>query len=234
MVCCQARAVMQVAPCGHQSQCRLCFVHNIQEAVASRQLPLRCLLCNSKIMRVKNNSAGGGGSGKNSSEDQPQKFPKSVSGYSLGNGNSNNNNGNGIAHSASNYSMSSGKKGYSFFLSFFLSYFFLSFPFLAPFLSPSIISGLPGLIAVKRPFFFWRPFPSAGSHKDAIERLNPTIRPATIRPSQSSSSLSLPQSSIDAHWRSMRHHIHKKEPLDTHSIARYSAELHSRTIMEYF
>ncbi len=93
VVCCQARAVMQVAPCGHQSQCRLCFVHNIQEAVASRQLPLRCLLCNAKIMRVKNNSAG---------NEQGKSMPKSVSGYSL-------QNNNGIAHSTSNYSMSSGK-----------------------------------------------------------------------------------------------------------------------------
>ncbi len=38
------------------------------------------------------------------------RFPKSVSGYSLGNNNANNNNNNGgIAHSASNYSMSSGQ-----------------------------------------------------------------------------------------------------------------------------
>ena len=29
-VCCQARAVMQVSPCGHQALCRLCFVHNVR------------------------------------------------------------------------------------------------------------------------------------------------------------------------------------------------------------
>ncbi len=57
MVCCAARAVMEVSPCGHQCQCRLCFVQNIQEAVAKRELPLRCLICNAKILRVKNNSA---------------------------------------------------------------------------------------------------------------------------------------------------------------------------------
>ena len=51
---------MQVSPCGHQSLCRLCFVHNIREAVANRDLPLRCLICNAKIARVKNNRSGNG------------------------------------------------------------------------------------------------------------------------------------------------------------------------------
>lgn len=104
VVCCQARSVMQVAPCGHQCQCRLCFVQNIQDAVANRDLPLRCLICNAKILRVKNNSKYGSG------QDHPvhngltpgaPKFPKSVSGYSL-------QQNNGMHHSASNYSMSSG------------------------------------------------------------------------------------------------------------------------------
>ena len=86
VVCCQARSVMQVSPCGHQSLCRLCFVHNIQEAVAARDLPLKCLLCGAKIIRVKNNSKAGQGT------DHPvhvgigsrvKRMPKSVSGYSL-------------------------------------------------------------------------------------------------------------------------------------------------------
>lgn len=86
MVCCQARSVMQVSPCGHQALCRLCFVHNIQEAVAARDLPLKCLLCGAKIIRVKNNSKAGQGT------DHPvhvgigsrvKRMPKSVSGYSL-------------------------------------------------------------------------------------------------------------------------------------------------------
>eukprot|EP00095_Tigriopus_kingsejongensis_P009310 maker-scaffold320_size207635-snap-gene-0.11 protein:Tk09310 transcript:maker-scaffold320_size207635-snap-gene-0.11-mRNA-1 annotation:"PREDICTED: hypothetical protein LOC100642385 isoform 1" len=98
VVCCQARAVMQVAPCGHQCQCRLCFVQNIQDAVTNRNLPLRCLICNAKILRVKNNSKHGGG------QDHPVhnlgKLPKSVSGYSLQQ--------NGMPHSSSNHSMSSG------------------------------------------------------------------------------------------------------------------------------
>ena len=120
-VCCQARAVMQVSPCGHQALCRLCFVHNIQEAVAGRDLPLKCLLCGSKIIRVKNNSKGGQG------VDHPvhlgfgtsrvKRMPKSVSGYSLCATSENElepkSNRPSIAQSQSSYSMSSGN--YSFF-----------------------------------------------------------------------------------------------------------------------
>ena len=35
-------------------------MHNIREAVANRDLPLRCLICNAKIARVKNNRSGNG------------------------------------------------------------------------------------------------------------------------------------------------------------------------------
>lgn len=55
-MCCKAKACMEVSPCGHQSQCRLCFVHTIQDAVACRDLPLKCLVCRTKILRVKNAS----------------------------------------------------------------------------------------------------------------------------------------------------------------------------------
>ena len=108
---------MQVSPCGHQALCRLCFVHNIQEAVAGRDLPLKCLLCGSKIIRVKNNSKGGQG------VDHPvhlgfgtsrvKRMPKSVSGYSLCATSENElepkSNRPSIAQSQSSYSMSSGK-----------------------------------------------------------------------------------------------------------------------------
>lgn len=112
---------MQVAPCGHQALCRLCFVHNIQEAVAARDLPLKCLLCGSKIIRVKNNTKAGQGT------DHPvhvgigsrvRKIPKSVSGYSLcatsdmeaeaGGHGSKNGRQPSLAQSQSSYSMSSG------------------------------------------------------------------------------------------------------------------------------
>ena len=109
---------MQVSPCGHQALCRLCFVHNIQEAVAGRDLPLKCLLCGSKIIRVKNNSKAGQGI------DHPvhmgfgtsrvKRMPKSVSGYSLCATSENELEGGpkskhpSIAQSQSSYSMSSG------------------------------------------------------------------------------------------------------------------------------
>ena len=78
-----------------------------QEAVADRNLPLRCLVCNAKILRVKNNSRhGGGGDHPVHSMHNGRIMPKSVSGYSLGNGNVNGNGG--MHHSHSSYSMSSG------------------------------------------------------------------------------------------------------------------------------
>ena len=109
VVCCQARSVMQVSPCGHQCQCRLCFVQNIQEAVANRDLPLRCLICNAKILRVKNNSRNSSGLDHpvHVHGTTPGKMPKSVSGYSLGASAQ----GGGVQHmphSHSSYSMSSG------------------------------------------------------------------------------------------------------------------------------
>ncbi len=107
---------MQVSPCGHQALCRLCFVHNIQEAVANRDLPLKCLLCGSKIIRVKNNSKPGQGA------EHPvhvgigsrvKRMPKSVSGYSLCATSENeemlqHKRHSSIAQSQSSYSMSSG------------------------------------------------------------------------------------------------------------------------------
>ena len=78
-------------------------MNNTQEAVADRNLPLRCLVCNAKILRVKNNSLphhGGGGDHPVHSMHNGRIMPKSVSGYSLGNG---------MHHSQSSYSMSSGE-----------------------------------------------------------------------------------------------------------------------------
>ena len=132
VICCQARAVMQVAPCGHQALCRLCFVHNIQEAVATRDLPLKCLMCGSKIIRVKNNTKAGQGT------DHPvhvglgsrvKKIPKSVSGYSLcatsdteemlhHNNSAKNHRHPSLAQSQSSYSMSSGKSNIQIYWKF--------------------------------------------------------------------------------------------------------------------
>ncbi len=125
-VCCQSRSVMQVAPCGHQALCRLCFVRNIQEAVASRDLPLKCLICGTKIIRVKNNARGGHGTEHpvhvGIGATRNNKPPRSVSGYSLcatsdveaeaGNISRpvNSSRHPSLAQSASSYSMSSGKR----------------------------------------------------------------------------------------------------------------------------
>ena len=117
---------MQVSPCGHQALCRLCFVHNIQEAVAGRDLPLKCLLCGSKIIRVKNNSKGGQGVDHpvhvgfgGTTRTLSKRMPKSVSGYSLCATSENElepkSKHPSIAQSQSSYSMSSGNYS-SFFL----------------------------------------------------------------------------------------------------------------------
>ena len=44
---------MQTQPCGHRVVCRLCFVKTIQTAVAQRVLPLRCVVCRTKILKLK-------------------------------------------------------------------------------------------------------------------------------------------------------------------------------------
>lgn len=106
--CRSCRAVMQVSPCGHQALCRLCFVRNIQEAVSSRNLPLCCIVCTAKILRVKNNSRGNsreGGRGvlEGRALLEGRGLPKSVSGYSIRSLPQ-------LPYSNSNYSMNSGSR----------------------------------------------------------------------------------------------------------------------------
>ena len=50
---------MQTFPCGHKVVCRKCFVKTIQVAVSQRQLPLRCVICRTKILKLKQISLGG-------------------------------------------------------------------------------------------------------------------------------------------------------------------------------
>ncbi|KAG0432775.1 hypothetical protein HPB47_020524 [Ixodes persulcatus] len=49
---------MQTFPCGHRVVCRKCFVKTIQVAVSQRVLPLRCVICRTKIVRLKHSSHG--------------------------------------------------------------------------------------------------------------------------------------------------------------------------------
>lgn len=48
---------MQTEPCGHRVVCRLCFVKTIQTAVAQRVLPLRCVVCRTKILKLKQSTS---------------------------------------------------------------------------------------------------------------------------------------------------------------------------------
>ncbi|GFY45929.1 uncharacterized protein TNIN_212111 [Trichonephila inaurata madagascariensis] len=52
-ICISAKATMQTFPCGHRVVCRKCFVKTIQMAVSQRLLPLRCVICRAKILRLK-------------------------------------------------------------------------------------------------------------------------------------------------------------------------------------
>ena len=53
VICMSSKATMQTQPCGHRVVCRLCFVKTIQTAVAQRVLPLRCVVCRTKILKLK-------------------------------------------------------------------------------------------------------------------------------------------------------------------------------------
>ena len=44
---------METYPCGHCVVCRRCFIKTIQAAVAHRSLPLRCVICRTKILSLK-------------------------------------------------------------------------------------------------------------------------------------------------------------------------------------
>lgn len=86
VICIHAKATMQTAPCGHQVVCRKCFVKTIQIAVSQRLLPLRCVICRAKILRLKTGPI----------------LPSSASGYSV------NSRSSSVPQSDSLYSVSSG------------------------------------------------------------------------------------------------------------------------------
>lgn len=53
VACLSARATMQTLPCGHRVVCRKCFIRTIQAAVKQRSLPLRCVVCRAKVLKLK-------------------------------------------------------------------------------------------------------------------------------------------------------------------------------------
>jgi len=57
VICTTSRASMQTFPCGHKVLCKMCFVKTIQVALQERQLPLRCVVCRSRVVRLKQQSA---------------------------------------------------------------------------------------------------------------------------------------------------------------------------------
>ncbi len=50
--CGRYRATMQTRPCGHVALCRPCFILSIQATVERKQLPLRCVACKARILRL--------------------------------------------------------------------------------------------------------------------------------------------------------------------------------------
>ncbi|CAG9858020.1 unnamed protein product [Phyllotreta striolata] len=89
VICINAKATMQTSPCGHQVVCRKCFVKTIQIAVSQRLLPLRCVICRAKILRLKTGPI----------------LPTSASGYSMA---SRSSGASSVPQSDSLYSVSSG------------------------------------------------------------------------------------------------------------------------------
>nr|XP_027197473.1 probable serine/threonine-protein kinase mps1 [Dermatophagoides pteronyssinus] len=59
VICISAKATMQTFPCGHRVVCRKCFVKTIQMVVSQRILPLRCVICRAKVLRLKQTTTGG-------------------------------------------------------------------------------------------------------------------------------------------------------------------------------
>ncbi|KAH9517418.1 hypothetical protein DERF_008094 [Dermatophagoides farinae] len=59
VICINAKATMQTFPCGHRVVCRKCFVKTIQMVVSQRMLPLRCVICRAKVLRLKQTTIGG-------------------------------------------------------------------------------------------------------------------------------------------------------------------------------
>lgn len=58
VICVNSKATMQTWPCGHRVVCRKCLVRTIQIAVSRRSLPLRCVVCRARVLRLKRSSDG--------------------------------------------------------------------------------------------------------------------------------------------------------------------------------
>ena len=70
VICLSAKATMQTFPCSHTVVCRKCFVKTIQMAVSQRCLPLRCVICRSRILKLRQVCGGQ----SNTPKPTPSKF----------------------------------------------------------------------------------------------------------------------------------------------------------------
>ncbi|XP_014247467.1 cylicin-1 [Cimex lectularius] len=104
VICVNAKATMQTSPCGHRVVCRKCFVKTIQMAVSQRLLPLRCVICRAKILRLKQSGVLLPNSTSSWSVPQTKSWMvNSASHYSMG----------PVPNSESLYSMASGSSSIS-------------------------------------------------------------------------------------------------------------------------
>ncbi|XP_070212201.1 uncharacterized protein [Littorina saxatilis] len=93
VVCLGARATMQTFPCEHRVVCRKCFIRTIQVAVAQRLLPLRCVVCRARILKLRHAASGSKAVPVvASSPFHSSSAPPSGGGFMVNNNNSNNNN----------------------------------------------------------------------------------------------------------------------------------------------
>lgn len=69
---------MQTFPCGHRVVCRKCFVKTIQMAVSQRLLPLRCVICRAKILRLKQLTPSNRNSSNNTLDSCQQEFSSAL------------------------------------------------------------------------------------------------------------------------------------------------------------
>ena len=76
-------------------------MRTIQMAVAQKRLPLRCIMCRAKVLKIKQNQRNQTGVITAKEETCDEGLPKSVSGYNINNN---------ISYSGSNYSFTSGTK----------------------------------------------------------------------------------------------------------------------------
>ncbi|PZC78449.1 arginine/serine-rich protein PNISR isoform X1 [Helicoverpa armigera] len=107
VICVNAKATMQTSPCGHRVVCRRCFVKTIQMAVSQRLLPLRCVICRAKILRLRQAPRLVTSKSWQVSSGSAKSWgvPGSVSSYSVG--------ARSVPASASLYSVTSGESSLS-------------------------------------------------------------------------------------------------------------------------